>query len=119
MAEMLEGSGRDQSRTWWEIVVVLEDGRQRERLWVRISVASGRSVRRIAWGFGRVRQSVMPTIPQPAPSSRILRPGFESVVSSDWRRDNVFRDDGELERWGRDAIYEDRTRPASLMTNVS
>lgn len=119
MAARLEGGGRDQSRTWWDIVVVLGDGRQSERFWVRISVASGRSVRRIVRGFGRAWESVMPTMPQPAPSSRMLRPGCESVVSSSWRRGNVFRDDVELERWGRDAMYDDKTSPASLISNVN
>jgi hypothetical protein len=46
-----------------------------ERLWVRISEASGRSVRRIWEVEGRMWESVMPTMPQPAPSSRILRLG--------------------------------------------
>ncbi len=73
--------------------MVVEGGRERmlgDRFCVRISAASGRSVRRIWWGFERVCKRVTPTIPQPAPSSRMLRPGDESVVSSKGRRGKVF-----------------------------
>lgn len=112
-AAMFGGSGEDQSRTWWEILDKLE-GREARiegwRLCVRISVASGRSVRRIWEGVGRVCRSVIPTMPQPAPSSRILRLGCERVVSSIGRRGN----DESMGR-GREAMYDDNTRPASLL----
>ena len=42
----------------------------------KISDASGRSVKMIFEIEGRARESVRPTIPQPAPSSRTFRPCF-------------------------------------------
>ena len=46
---------------------------ERERLCMRIGEASGRSVRMNFWKWERDEARVMPTIPHPAPSSRILR----------------------------------------------
>lgn len=54
----------------------------------RISVASGRSVRRMWVGEGSVCRMVMPTMPQPAPSSRMLSEGDDRADSSMGRRGN-------------------------------
>jgi len=54
----------------------------------RISVASGRSVRRMWVGEGSVCRMVMPTMPQPAPSSSMLSEGDDRVDSSMGRRGN-------------------------------
>lgn len=54
----------------------------------RISVASGRSVRRMRVGEGSVCRRVMPTMPQPAPSSRMLSEGDDRADSSMGRRGN-------------------------------
>lgn len=91
VAATLEGSGRDQSRTWWEILEAVEGRRLRigaDVLHERISVASGRSVRRMRLGEGSVCRMVMPTMPQPAPSSRMLGKGDDRVDSSMGRRGN-------------------------------
>jgi hypothetical protein len=122
VAATVEGSGEDQSRTWWDTAVEFEGSSERmggERLWVRISVASGRSVSRILWVVGSVCASVMPTMPQPAPSSRILRLCFERVASSNGRRGNELLGEDELSRYNIDAMYDDKTRPASLILSVS
>jgi hypothetical protein len=47
---------------------------------VRISEASGRSVRKMLEICGKRVASVIPTIPQPAPSSMTLRFLFDSVL---------------------------------------
>ena len=91
VAATLEGSGRDQSRTWWEILEAVQGRRLRigaDVLRERISVASGRSVRRMRLGERRVCRMVMPTMPQPAPSSRMLSEGDDRVDSSMGRRGN-------------------------------
>ena len=76
--EEMDGErGSDQSRT--KCLVRADDGR-RERLWVRIDVASGRSVR-VMFEVGKEVASVMPTIPQPAPSSRMLRFSLDNTLA--------------------------------------
>lgn len=82
-----------------------------DKFCVRISVASGKSVRmtREIWELNNC-DSVMPTIPQPAPSSRALRLLLDKEFSRTGSRATGFWVSGEET----DARYEESTTPASL-----
>ena len=112
---MAGGRGEAQSKTWLESFERIWGGRERvvgERFLERISEASGRSVRVTCLRWGKEDARVMPTIPQPAPSSRTLRFGLCKACS----RIGSFGVLGEGLKGGdeREARYEEKTRPASL-----
>lgn len=74
-------------------------------------MASGRSVRMIWEVLGKVWESVTPTTPQPAPSSRTLRLFCTSAFC---RVGSFGRSSRRGEGMETDVRYDDRTRPASL-----
>lgn len=114
MELMGEERGCDQSRTEWVGVAYVDEEGSTERFWVRTSEASGRSVSMTCEIWGSSCESVMPTIPHPAPSSRTLSSGCESAVlrmgsSGSW----YVGEEGDQEQV--EVRYAESTSPASLL----